>query len=187
MFARHADRTTADSYRLQLGRILDVFVSKLSFMKSQIPKLLAAGQRLPHLVVALTKWCPLSGHEHTCGLCKAQGCLATNSLQHVTSPANFCTVSLQLSAEQRDAGLPEGHQLSMRMHHGSPLCMESLPMKSVPCCFVLVCCCVDTFASQCHTCPSLCCSQERGRGAQSTEGRRCVQRPATAATAAAAA
>ena len=44
MFARHADRSTADSYRLQLGRILDVFVSKLSFMKSQIPKLLAAGQ-----------------------------------------------------------------------------------------------------------------------------------------------
>ena len=43
MFARHADRTTADSYRIQLGRILDVFVSKLSFMKSQIPKMLAAG------------------------------------------------------------------------------------------------------------------------------------------------
>ncbi|KAL0051806.1 hypothetical protein WJX82_002492 [Trebouxia sp. C0006] len=45
MFARHADRTTADSYRLQLGRILDVFVSKLSFMKSQIPKLLAAAKK----------------------------------------------------------------------------------------------------------------------------------------------
>ena len=44
MFARHGDRATADSYRLQLGRILDVFVSKLSFMKSQIPKLLAAGE-----------------------------------------------------------------------------------------------------------------------------------------------
>ena len=43
MFARHGDRATADAYRLQLGRILDVFVSKLSFMKSQIPKLLMAG------------------------------------------------------------------------------------------------------------------------------------------------
>lgn len=43
MFTRHTDRVSADSYRLQLGRILDVFVSKLSFMRSQIPKLLAAG------------------------------------------------------------------------------------------------------------------------------------------------
>jgi len=71
MFARHADRTTADSYRLQLGRILDVFVSKLSFMKSQIPKLLAAGQCLPCLVVALTERCPSSDTEYICGLCKA--------------------------------------------------------------------------------------------------------------------
>ncbi|KAL3160164.1 hypothetical protein ABBQ32_010930 [Trebouxia sp. C0010 RCD-2024] len=45
MFARHTDRATADAYRLQLGRILDVFVSKLSFMKSQIPKLLAAAKK----------------------------------------------------------------------------------------------------------------------------------------------
>lgn len=44
MFARHADRTTADAYRLQLDRILDVFVSKLSVIKHQTPKLLAAGQ-----------------------------------------------------------------------------------------------------------------------------------------------
>jgi len=71
MFARHADRTTADSYRLQLGRILDGFVSKLSFMKSQIPKLLAAGQCLSQLVVSLTKRCPSSGCEHVCGICKA--------------------------------------------------------------------------------------------------------------------
>lgn len=44
MFARHADRTTADAYRLLLDRVLDVFVSKLSVMKHQIPKLLAAGE-----------------------------------------------------------------------------------------------------------------------------------------------
>ena len=43
MFARHADRSTADAYRLQLNRVLDVFVSKLSVMKRQISKLLAAG------------------------------------------------------------------------------------------------------------------------------------------------
>ena len=43
MFARHTERASADAYRLQLGRILDVFISKLSFMKSQVPKLLAAG------------------------------------------------------------------------------------------------------------------------------------------------
>ena len=49
MFARHTDRATADSYRVQLGRILDVFVSKLSFMRSQIPKLLAAGLLPPPL------------------------------------------------------------------------------------------------------------------------------------------
>ena len=68
MFARHTDRATADAYRLQLGRILDVFVSKLSFMKSQIPKLLAAGlspscgcSRLEdaliiHVVTVLPNW-----------------------------------------------------------------------------------------------------------------------------------
>ena len=44
MFARHADRTTADAYRVQLDRVLDVFVSKLSVMKHQVPKLLAAGK-----------------------------------------------------------------------------------------------------------------------------------------------
>ena len=47
MFARHADRTTADLYRLQLDRILDVFISKLSVIKHQTPKLLAAGWHHP--------------------------------------------------------------------------------------------------------------------------------------------
>ena len=42
IFVRRADVLTANDYRVQLARILDAFICKLSVMKEHIPKLLAA-------------------------------------------------------------------------------------------------------------------------------------------------
>ena len=55
IFVRRADVLTANDYRVQLARILDAFICKLSVMKEHIPKLLAACEC--HVIIAKQHVC----------------------------------------------------------------------------------------------------------------------------------
>ena len=141
MFARHADRTTADSYRLQLGRILDVFVSKLSFMKSQIPKLLAAGQCLPKLMSPCPNDVPHLGLSIFVACAKPEPAWQQSHCSFSLAKPPFA-VSLQSIAQQI-----HGCQKVFNCQSACIVAAHCTVMKPVPCCFVLVCCCVKSMPS----------------------------------------
>ena len=74
IFVRRADVLTANDYRVQLARILDAFICKLSVMKEHNPKLLAA-----------CECCMLTAVENVqCSMlvtsyCSSKGAAATSS------------------------------------------------------------------------------------------------------------